>query len=441
MSFTNVTNTNGSTFLSINSSLKVYFNETIFISNTLSDADLIKGTALIIVFYKCLIHKNNLKASNSTGFSFFDLASNLFLISSFISDNILKNAVMINSIPFDSSMFFYVGSTIFENNIGYMTSASLMVVSGNHLSFKMQNVSFEKNQGFTSLVSVSKTFDSVFIQDVIFHSNSIQIAAIKVEFAKEFVLQSVKCFQNITIPSMMYENKGTCLILKEVLNFNIQDLDISNACVLDNIAGVIIYQSNLIQEAMNIDMGKNYTNPSFLIFKLAFIPSYFERYRCFNNSVISSNSYSTLIGNCLYIDSIFPINIFNCSFSDNSIKVVTDMSKGGNPCINSINQFSEIFISNSFFISNQGCDSSNCINFIGKTFILNNSFFLLMSFSSITPKINNIGVLNLSSNYILIFNVTFANNTAFKGASIFLAGTLNSLNQYINCTQVNHFIF
>ena len=202
-----------------------------------------------------------MKATNLSGFAFFDLASDLFLISSYISDNILKNSVMINSMPFNSSIF-YVDSTIFEKNIGF----NMIIVSGNHLSFKMQNVSFEKNQSFSCLVSVSKTSDSVFIQNVIFHSNSIQIAAMQVEFAKDIVLQSVKCFQNITAPSLMYENKGTCLILKEVLNFNIQDLDISNACVLDNIAGVIIYQSNLIQEAMNIDMGKNFNKSFFFNF-------------------------------------------------------------------------------------------------------------------------------------------------------------------------------
>lgn len=171
------------------------------------------------------------------------------------------------------------------------------------------------------------------------------------------------------------------------------------------------------------------------------VQNYFERYTCFNNSVINRNSYSNYIGNCLFIDSIFPIKLFNCSFSDNTIKAVTDTSKGGNPCINSINQFSELFISNSFFVSNRGFDSSNCINFIGKTFFLNNSLFLLMSFSGISPQIKNIGVLNLNSNYALIFNVTFANNTAFKGAAIFIAGTLNSLTQYINCTQVNNLFF
>lgn len=253
MLLTNVTNINGSTFVSFNNSLTVYFNETIFIYNTISSGNFIKGKALKIIFNKCKIQKNIFSASNSNRFIFFDLTSDLFFINSLISENVIKNGVLITSRPFSSSICL-VESTIFEKNIGFMTNASLIFVSGNHLIFKMQNVSFLLNQAFLSLVSVSKTLESVFIQKVVFHSNSNQIAALQVELAKDVVLQSIQCFQNITLPFIISENKGSCLILREVFNFNIQDLDISNIWVLDNIAGVIIFQSTFIQEEMQSDL-------------------------------------------------------------------------------------------------------------------------------------------------------------------------------------------
>ena len=97
-----------------------------------------------------------------------------------------------------------------------------------------------------------------------------------------------------------------------------------------------------------------------------------------------------------------------------------DSSYGGNPCINSINLLSILYILDTFFQSNQGFDESNCLKFVGIKFTLSNSLFEGMKPISNQVFLRNSGALTLSADESFLFNVTFIKNQAFKAAAIFL---------------------
>ena len=120
------------------------------------------------------------------------------------------------------------------------------------------------------------------------------------------------------------------------------------------------------------------------------------------------------------MDSEFPLHLQNSFFINNSINVEQNSLYGGNPCINTMNFFNILLITNCLFKNNQAFDQSNCINFVGIDLHVNNTIFQEMKPISKKPYLGNLGALSISVDNVVIFNVSFLKNQAFKAAAIFL---------------------
>ena len=140
-------------------------------------------------------------------------------------------------------------------------------------------------------------------------------------------------------------------------------------------------------------------------------------------------------GNCLIIDSIFPIYVKNSVFFNNIIDDDSCLNYGGNPCIITLNLLSILYINESNFKNNQAFDQSNCLNFVGTILHINNSFFEGMKSISNPPNLDNFGTLSLSADNLIIFNVSLIKNKAFKAAGIFF-NNMNGQQQNIYCEKV-----
>ena len=157
---------------------------------------------------------------------------------------------------------------------------------------------------------------------------------------------------------------------------------------------------------------------------------------CLQNDITNKNSYVEFVGNCFYLDSSYPIYIDNSIFANNSIFVQLNSVYGGNPCINSINYFSEIFITNSIFKNNKAFDQSNCLKFIGSNININDSYFEGMTYTaSNDPYMSNTGTIEISSDHAIIYNVSISKNKARKGAGI-LFENIQGKTQFIYCELV-----
>ena len=132
---------------------------------------------------------------------------------------------------------------------------------------------------------------------------------------------------------------------------------------------------------------------------------------------------------------MFPLLLTHSLFINNTINVEPNSIYGGNPCINSLNSFSTLLITNAIFQNNQAFDQSNCIHFNGIELHLNDSLFEGNRFVSNDPYIGNSGVLTLSSDEFLMFNVTIIRNLAFKATGILFKNS-NGHHQIIHCEKV-----
>ena len=158
-------------------------------------------------------------------------------------------------------------------------------------------------------------------------------------------------------------------------------------------------------------------------------------FSCEQNNVFNYYFKDKKQGNCLIIDSIFPIYIKNSIFFNNIIDDDSNSNYGGNPCINTLNIQSILYINNSIFKNNQAFDQSNCLTFVGTILNINNSFFEGMKSISNPPNLNNLGALSVSAEILIIFNVSLIKNNAFKAAGIFF-NNINSQKQNIYCEKV-----
>ena len=148
-----------------------------------------------------------------------------------------------------------------------------------------------------------------------------------------------------------------------------------------------------------------------------------------------NNTIQEYMGDCLYIDSILPLIIKNSIFINNSIIINGVLMSGGNPCINVVNFVSIIYIDMSFFKYNKAYDQSNCLKFIGSILQIQNSIFEGMEQSSDIADLGNCGALNLAGNNIVLFNISFLKNRAFKAASILIKNVIGE-SQIIQCEKV-----
>jgi len=160
-----------------------------------------------------------------------------------------------------------------------------------------------------------------------------------------------------------------------------------------------------------------------------------EEFSCLRNTVLNKNSIINYIGNCLYLDSLDAVWINNSSFQNNTINIEPNSLYGGNPCLYTNNFLSEVYITDSYFGFNQAFSDTNCINFVGSTLQINNSYFESNGPISNNPYINNVGTLSISADQLVMFNVTLTKNQAFKAAGIFFQN-LNFHQQMIICGKV-----